>query len=294
MKALAMAGIRQMEATQQTLNDYAANLDLALQAVLRLQRFADAPPDRIGPTGAGILPPPPGAPVGVILFGSEHGLCGSFNERIIGFARQELHRRGIPLADCRIAAVGARLAALMQDGPLPARECFPLPSAVEGATDLLQDLLLLIEQWRFGSRAARWAEGAHPAGGVGRVLLIFHRCERAARHHPTAWQLLPLDAAWIRTLRERPWLSNSQPASPMAPEPLFSAIVREHLHLTLMRCTVDSLASENVARLQAMQAAETHIEDRLAELRTSHRQQRQNEITAELLDIVAGFEALRS
>jgi F-type H+-transporting ATPase subunit gamma len=52
------------------------------------------------------------------------------------------------------------------------------------------------------------------------------------------------------------------------------------------------LASENAARLSSMQAAESHIEDRLKELQLHYNQQRQSSITEELMDIVAGFEAL--
>jgi F-type H+-transporting ATPase subunit gamma len=53
------------------------------------------------------------------------------------------------------------------------------------------------------------------------------------------------------------------------------------------------LASENAARLAAMQAAEKNIEERLTVLNAEYRQQRQNVITGELLDIVSGFEALK-
>jgi F-type H+-transporting ATPase subunit gamma len=42
-----------------------------------------------------------------------------------------------------------------------------------------------------------------------------------------------------------------------------------------------------------MQAAEKNIEERLADLNADYRQQRQNSITGELLDIVSGFEALK-
>ncbi|MDL1968864.1 MAG: F0F1 ATP synthase subunit gamma, partial [Deltaproteobacteria bacterium] len=51
--------------------------------------------------------------------------------------------------------------------------------------------------------------------------------------------------------------------------------------------------SENAGRLASMQAAERNIEDLLEELNSQFQQQRQSSITEELLDIVAGFEALR-
>ncbi len=52
------------------------------------------------------------------------------------------------------------------------------------------------------------------------------------------------------------------------------------------------MASENVSRLTAMQKAEQNVEEQLDELNAQFNRQRQNAITEELLDIVAGFEAL--
>jgi F-type H+-transporting ATPase subunit gamma len=53
------------------------------------------------------------------------------------------------------------------------------------------------------------------------------------------------------------------------------------------------LASENASRLASMQGAEKNIEEMLSGLKTYFQQQRQMCITEELLDIVAGFEALK-
>lgn len=53
-----------------------------------------------------------------------------------------------------------------------------------------------------------------------------------------------------------------------------------------------SLTSENQMRLRAMQAAEKNIQEKLDELVFDYRNQRQDAIDAELLDIGAGFEAI--
>jgi F-type H+-transporting ATPase subunit gamma len=73
---------------------------------------------------------------------------------------------------------------------------------------------------------------------------------------------------------------------------LFSALMRQYLFVSLSRACAESLASENASRLAAMQGAEKNIDERLTELQALFRQQRQMAITAELLDIVAGVEAL--
>jgi len=55
---------------------------------------------------------------------------------------------------------------------------------------------------------------------------------------------------------------------------------------------VESLASENAARLAAMQGAQKNIEELMDDLENQYNQLRQMSITGELLDIVSGFEAL--
>ena len=54
------------------------------------------------------------------------------------------------------------------------------------------------------------------------------------------------------------------------------------------------MASENAGRLSSMQAAQKNIEERIDFLNAQFRHQRQSSITEELLDIMSGFEALRS
>jgi F-type H+-transporting ATPase subunit gamma len=74
---------------------------------------------------------------------------------------------------------------------------------------------------------------------------------------------------------------------------LVQSLVHEYLFVSLFRAFADSLASENASRLASMQVAERNIEDRLQALTAESRRLRQDSITAELLDIIASFEALR-
>jgi F-type H+-transporting ATPase subunit gamma len=80
----------------------------------------------------------------------------------------------------------------------------------------------------------------------------------------------------------------------MAWSNLFSALIRQYFFGSIYRAVAESLASENASRLSSMQAAERNIEERLDELKAEYHQERQRSITEELLDIVAGSEALSS
>ena len=78
----------------------------------------------------------------------------------------------------------------------------------------------------------------------------------------------------------------------MESEKLAAALFRQYFFVSLYNACAESLKSENISRLAAMQMAEKNIAERLSELNREFNHQRQTTITEELLDIVSGFEAL--
>lgn len=293
MKALSMVHIRQYEQARTSLNAYNHTLELGLQALLCHRHFSETQTSL--PLTA---PPKHHGLVGVILFGSDHGLCGSFNEQIVTYALEQLQHRQIPRDRRLVAAVGARLIPYLETAHQPIQTTFSLPSSPAGSLQLIHNLLLTTEQWCFRqqsdqviSTSSEMAEISHPY--VEHILLFYNQHLSTTTYQPVSLQLLPIDRAWLYQLEQRPWNSSAQPSLSMNWEPLFSRLIRQYLFLSLYRATVESLASENAARLAAMQAAEKNIEERLTDLNTGYRQQRQNAITEELLDIVSGFEALK-
>ena len=93
--------------------------------------------------------------------------------------------------------------------------------------------------------------------------------------------------------REKPWTSRSLPQFSLPAEKLLSSLVRQQMFIKLFSACAESLAGEHASRLMSMQVAEKNIQERLETLTANYRQQRQGQITEELLDVVSGFEALR-
>jgi F-type H+-transporting ATPase subunit gamma len=103
---------------------------------------------------------------------------------------------------------------------------------------------------------------------------------------------MPFDIERLRHLSKKPWGSRAIPQFTADLGVIMSSLVREYLFVSIYTAMAESLASESISRLVAMQRAERNIEDRLTELSRLYHQQRQATIDAELLDIVSGFEAL--
>jgi F-type H+-transporting ATPase subunit gamma len=294
MKALAMVGIHQYEKARTALTEYSETIELGLQALLRERHFSENP--------LGLTPLVSSAQnhrlVGIIIFGSDHSLCGQFNEQIVTYTLEQLKYKNIPSEKCLVAGVGSRLIPFLENSPHPIQVQFSLPNSLAGTTQLVQELLLTIEQWRFSRNNERITEifgevGETPRPQVEQILLFYNQSLSSSSYQPFILQLLPLDHTWLSQLEQRPWNSSALPERTMSWDRLFSIFIRQYLFVSLYRATVESMASENSSRLISMQAAEKNIEERLGDLNAHYRASRQNSITAELLDIVAGFEALK-
>ena len=269
MKSLSAVSIRQYEHAVSALKGYSWTIELGLRVLLREMPLLGVEPDQAD------------GPAVAIVFGSDHGLCGRFNEQISGFARSEMRTRGKSAEDRRYLAVGAQAASRLESMGEKIDECFFLPGSVTGLTATAHSVLLKIDEWQ-------------AAQGIARVLLFHNARSAEAMASPVVRQLLPINPDWLRRLAKRPWPSRRLPAHTMENRILFSSLIREHLFVTIFRAGAESMASEHATRLASMQAAERNISERLEEMTGVFRHRRQQAITEELLDVVAGFETLRT
>lgn len=269
MRVLAAVSIRQYERAVESLVDYTRTVDLGMQAIARHNFLAPVQRSRSAHKA-----------LGIILFGSDHGLCGRFNEALAVFAMTRINAMGVAPKRCRILAVGARMAMVLEGQQIEMDECFFIPGSVSEITASVQQILVTIDRWQ--------------TEDVANILLCFNKRVSAGRSDPTMLNLLPMDLESYKRLTKRPWPSRSIPMYTMADEQLLSSLVRQYLFISIFQACAESLASEHASRLVSMQVAETNIKQRIEELGTEFRQQRQNTITEELLDVVAGYEALTS
>jgi F-type H+-transporting ATPase subunit gamma len=75
---------------------------------------------------------------------------------------------------------------------------------------------------------------------------------------------------------------------------LLHRLIEEFVLGELTMLLIESTASENAARLQIMDAANRHIDDNLESLSKQSHRIRQEQITSELLEVVAGAEAINT
>ena len=268
MKALAASSIGQYEKSVRALADYYRIVELGLGACFRENEPATATVERKTPTHA--------SAISAIVFGSDQGLVGQFNDVVADYAIKTL--AALP-GKCHIWAVGERVHARLADASLPLVGLFTVPNSVQAITPLVGQIQIESE--------------AHRDKDENAPLWVFHnRPLSGALYEPVSQRLLPLDGQWQQGLAKIHWPTTNLPEVMGGGIATLRALIREYLFISLFRACAESLASENASRLAAMQRADKNIDELLEHLQSAFHRLRQSGIDEELFDVISGFEAL--
>lgn len=267
MKAVAASSIGRYERAASALAEYDQAVKLGLAAALREIEWR--------PGTASVLRQRP-VPLNAIVFGSDQGLVGQFNDVIAEFAVSTLRQLPGPAA---VWAVGERVYEPLAIAGLNMREGLSVPSDVTGIRSLVGSL-------QVKTQLPGSDENGEP------LYVFYNRRQAAGGYEPVTQRLLPLDAVWRDELIAWHWPRKTTPELLEDPEPLFRGLVREHLFISLFQACAASLTSENASRLAAMQRAEKNIAEMVRDLTYQLHRVRQVTIDQELFDVVSGFEAL--
>jgi len=265
MKSVAASSIEQYEKSVHALTDYYRAVELGLSVCFREKRPAPLPVWQKKRVVAG-----------VIVFGSDQGLVGQFNDIAAEFTVKMLTT--LP-AKPVVWAVGERVHVRLKDAGLPLRGFYNVPNSVKAITPLVEQILVE-------------SETRYDKGEITALYLFYNRPASGAVYTTVSQQLLPLDEVWQKELAERPWPTGILPGIIGDSTLALRVFIRGYLFISLFRACAESLSSENSSRLAAMQRAEKNIEELMADLNRKFQRVRQSDIDEELFDVISGFEAL--
>jgi F-type H+-transporting ATPase subunit gamma len=268
MKAMAASEIGQYERSVHALADYYRTVALGLGVCFRELGPAALNEGYQGQVGRGAI--------GAVVFGSDQGLVGQFNELIADYALAAV--ADFP-GRVQVWAVGERVHARLTDGGLVPTGQFNVPRSVDTIGPLIGEILL-------ESTTVR------EQGELAELHLFHHRPAAGAAFMPTSQRLLPLDDKWRRDLAGLRWRSGCLPEVMGDVATALPALIREYLFISIFRACAQSLASENASRLASMERADRNISELLENLQDAFHRQRQDGIDEELFDVIAGYESL--
>ena len=223
------------------------------------------------PEAAMRLPEPvPGAPTLLVVMMSEQPLCGAFNQDLLPLVERR-QRELAAAGPVRLVAVGQRGMRLLASRGVTPGDCLPAAASLHGLRDLVKRLAAMMGK-------------DYATGKLGAVRVIHSRFQSITEHIPTEAQILPPDLNRLRSAVNRPerryhrYLPDSS---------LLAGLISEFAFISLYRIAADSFASEQAARLVAMDGATRNTEQLLQDLTELEQRERQGEITRQVLESIS-------
>jgi F-type H+-transporting ATPase subunit gamma len=208
----------------------------------------------------------------IILITSDRGLCGAFNTNLIRAAEERMRQRPEPT---RLVLLGKKGLAYFRRRSVP----ILISSADLGGAS-----------WKFAEETSRSITGRFQAGDLDEVDIIYTRFRSALSRHVVVEPYLPLGAepgGAAPAGAARDYLYEP------GPEEILARIVPYFLAMRLYMALAESAASEHGARMIAMGSATKNANELIHDLTLHMNRTRQATITREIVEIVAGAEALK-
>ncbi|USN49897.1 MAG: F0F1 ATP synthase subunit gamma [Myxococcales bacterium] len=268
MKTIAAAHITQYEKSTQALSDYYRSIELSLGLLMRKNIKYHAKKSSLKNKKAG---------AGVIIFGSDQGLVGSFNEVISNFTIENINNFK---SNAKIWVVGEHVQTHLKDMSIAIVKSFALPSSIQFITSLVANII---------DETRRYLD----QGEIDELFLFNNWADSDTTFTPKKLRLFPFDSKWLSERKKIAWPTKNYAEIVGNTDEFFKALLREYLFVSIFKACVESLHSENRNRIIAMQRADKNIDDMLKNLKNDFNHLRQSSIDEELFDVIAGFEAQR-
>lgn len=124
-------------------------------------------------------------------------------------------------------------------------------------------------------------------GRVGEIYVVYTGFKNTVTHIPTLLKLLPIKVEDVRSAEDKAVL-DFEPET----EDAIELIIPKYITSLIYGAMIESVASENGARMQAMDSATSNAEEMIGKLSLLYNRARQSSITQELTEIIAGAEAI--
>lgn len=213
----------------------------------------------------------------LLHFTSDRGLCGSFNTNLINMGEKWINDQKGKGVDCGLTTVGKK-----------GRDYFG-----KRGFDIIDSYINVygIIDMSFIGQMAKGFIDRYMADEVDEVYMIYSRFVSMARQEPTLVKLIPVEPP-----KSEEGQGESSPAEYLCepdPEELLIELLPKHIGVQIVNAFLQNETSEHAARMAAMDNASKNCNELVENLTLVYNKARQAAITAELMDIVGGAEALR-
>jgi len=260
MNMIAAARLRRAQTKAEAARPYADRLSAILQDVFASGASARHP----------LLAQRPLKRVGLVVISSDRGLCGAFNAGILREAGRFVETQ---TAEVGLITIGRKAREFFQRLDIAVDESFPQPSRdvrIEEVSAISQQII------------SEYTDGVYA-----QIHLAYTRFISVLKSEPVVTQLLPIPKP-----ESDGGAAVAYQFEPEAEE-LLAALLPQYVEVLTYGALVESLASEQAARMVAMKAATDSATDMIDTLTRQYNRVRQTAITTQILEVVSGAEALK-
>lgn len=218
----------------------------------------------------------------LVLISSDRGLCGGFNAYLIRFTRERVAQLERDGKTVKLIIVGRKgLSALRRD--MSSR-------IVEKFEDLAKPAPAFVQAQTVSEKIT----GMFEAGEFDVCTIIYNKFVSALTQEVTPLQLIPFRTETLPTKTDEDANPKSRASYEFEPEEeeILAALLPRNLSVQVYRAMLESFASEQAARMTAMDNATRNAGDMIESLTLRYNRTRQAAITSELIEIISGAEAL--
>ncbi len=240
----------------------------------KIQEFMETLAPSLGSIRHPLLVKRPVNHIGLVLITSDKGLCGGYNANVLNHTYRFIEEH--PDKQIRLILIGRKGHDSFR------RKTYPIDYYL---SQISKEITL--QEVKDVTRAIiKGFEEGH----YDEVDLIYTRFKTAMNTQPARLKLLPLERSEIlKTGAE----IHGEPLFEPEPDEIMAQLLPKYLEAQIYRGLVESVASEQGARMVSMKSATENAEEMISSLTLSYNKARQASITKELLEVTSGAEALR-
>lgn len=207
---------------------------------------------------------------GIVVITSNRGLAGGYNSNIVKLITNgELKKE-----DLELYTIGNKGREALERRGYTIKASYPEVIEAPDYTDAMAICKQVLEDYQNGE--------------IGEIYLAYTHFKNTVVHEPKLMKLLPVEFEESEVTENSNVLMNYEPTE----EEALDMIIPKYITSLFYGALVEAVASENGARMQAMDSATSNAEDMISDLTLKYNRARQGSITQELTEIIAGAEAI--
>lgn len=273
MKMVAAAKLRRAQDQAQAARPYAERMERMLSSLATSAKNSPSAPKLLAGTGKDQVHC-------LVVVSSDRGLCGGFNGQLVRFTRRRIKELTDQGRQVKLVLIGRKAVSLLKrdqkDKIVASYEELSKPAPHFGGAD----------------EVSRKLTEMFFAGEFDVCTLIYNKFVSALVQTVTPLQLIPFSAPEVAEKAGGPNLGGAVYDFEPDEEKILTALLPRNLSVQVYRALLESFASEQGARMTAMDNATRNAGDMIKKLNITYNRSRQAQITKELIEIISGAEAI--